>query len=37
VTPAMLQATRQSDSQIDAAQLVPQPGQIYPTELDLVI
>jgi hypothetical protein len=37
VTPEMLQAARQSDPQIDAVQLAPQPGQIYPTELDLVI
>jgi hypothetical protein len=37
VTPEMLQAARQSDPQIDAAQLAPQPAQIFPTELDLVI
>jgi hypothetical protein len=37
VTPEMLQAARQDNPQLDAAQLVPQPNQIYPTELDLII
>jgi hypothetical protein len=37
VSEAMVQAARKRDPQIDAARLTPQPEQIYPTELDLVI
>jgi RNA polymerase sigma-70 factor (ECF subfamily) len=37
VSEAMLQAARKRDAQIDASRMIPQPEQIYPTELDLVI
>ena len=37
VSEAMLQAARKRDAQIDAARMIPQPEQISPTELDLVI
>jgi hypothetical protein len=33
----MLQAARKRDAQIDAARMMPQPEQISPTEMDLVI
>ena len=37
ITPALLAAFRQSDPTLDAEQILPQPGQIFPTELDLVV
>jgi RNA polymerase sigma-70 factor (ECF subfamily) len=37
ITPALLAAFRQSDPTLDADQILPQPGQIFPTELDLVV
>jgi hypothetical protein len=37
ITPSLLAAFRQSDPTLDADQILPQPGQIFPTELDLVI
>jgi hypothetical protein len=37
VTEAMVQAARKRDEEIDAARMIPQSEQIYPTELDLVI
>jgi hypothetical protein len=37
ITPELLAAFRQSDPTLDADQIVPQPGQICPTELDLVV
>jgi len=37
VSEAMLQAARKRDAQTDAARMIPQPEQISPTELDLVI
>jgi hypothetical protein len=37
VTPALLEARRQSEPTIDASQIIPQPNEIFPTELDLVI
>jgi len=37
VTPALLAASHQTDTQIEADQILPQPGQIFPTEMDLVV
>jgi hypothetical protein len=37
VTPALLAALHQTDTQIEADQILPQPGQIFPTEMDLVV
>jgi hypothetical protein len=37
ITPALLATFRQGDPTLDADQILPQPGQIFPTELDLVI
>jgi RNA polymerase sigma-70 factor (ECF subfamily) len=37
ITPELLAAFRQSDPTLDADQILPQPGQIFPTEIDLVI
>jgi hypothetical protein len=37
ITPALLAAFRQSDPMIDAEQILPQPRQIFPTEMDLVV
>jgi hypothetical protein len=37
ITPALLAAFRQSDPTLDADQILPQPNQIFPTELDLVV
>jgi hypothetical protein len=37
ITPTLLAAFHQSDPRLDADQILPQPGQIFPTELDLVV
>jgi hypothetical protein len=37
MTPALLAAFHQRDPTLDAEQILPQPGQIVPTELDLVV